>query len=101
MAYQTLMVREARRCGGKGWLAYDSYFRQQAVGDDKADWSRSINQSLYTPVAAAFCVWRATMWRNSAKTVKGKNTQNINKKCITVADRHFVKSCSVTAAMFL
>ena len=46
MAYQTLMVREARRCGGKGWLAYDSYFRQQAVGDDKADWSR-INQSLY------------------------------------------------------
>ena len=46
MAYQTLMVREARRCGGKGWLAYDSYFPQQAVGDDKADWSR-INQSLY------------------------------------------------------
>ena len=43
MAYQTLMVREARRCGSKGWLAY---FRQQAVGDDKADWSR-INRSLY------------------------------------------------------
>ena len=43
LAYQTLIVREAR---GKGWLAYDSYFRQQAVGDDKADWSR-LNQSLY------------------------------------------------------
>ena len=28
LAYQTLIVREARRCGGKGWLAYDSYFRQ-------------------------------------------------------------------------
>ena len=47
LAYQTLIVREARRCGGKGWLAYDSYFRQQAVGDDKADWSW-LNQSLYT-----------------------------------------------------
>ena len=23
LPYQTLMVREARRCGGKGWLAYD------------------------------------------------------------------------------
>ena len=46
LAYQTLIVREARRCGGKGWLAYDSYFRQQAVGDDKADRSR-LNQSLY------------------------------------------------------
>ena len=46
LAYQTLIVREARRFGGKGWLAYDSYFRQQVVGDDKANWSR-LNQSLY------------------------------------------------------
>ena len=46
LAYQTLIVREARRCGGRGWLAYDSFFRQQAVGDDAADWSR-LNQSLY------------------------------------------------------
>ena len=46
LAYQTLIVREARRCGGKGWLAYDSYFRQQVVGDESADWSR-LNQSLY------------------------------------------------------
>ena len=46
LAYQTLIVREARRCGGKGWLAYDSYFRQQAMGNSAADWSR-INQSLY------------------------------------------------------
>ena len=29
LAYQTLIIREARRCGGKGWLAYDSFFRQQ------------------------------------------------------------------------
>ena len=44
LAYQTLIVREACRCGGRGWLAYDS-FRQQVVGDESADWSR-LNQSL-------------------------------------------------------
>jgi hypothetical protein len=33
LAYQTLIVREARRCGGKGWLTYDSYFRQQGGGE--------------------------------------------------------------------
>ena len=27
LAYQTMIVREARRCGGNGWLAYDRYFR--------------------------------------------------------------------------
>ena len=46
LAYQTLIVREARRCGGRGWLAYDSHFRQQVVGNEAADWSR-LNQSLY------------------------------------------------------
>ena len=46
LAYQTLIVREARRCGGNGWLAYDTYFRQQVAGDPSADWS-SLNTSLY------------------------------------------------------
>ena len=46
LAYQTLIVREARRCGGRGWLAYDTMFRQQAAGDSKADWSK-LNNSLY------------------------------------------------------
>ena len=46
LAYQTIIVREARRCGGKGWLAYDTMFRQQVAGDDKADWSK-LNSSLY------------------------------------------------------
>ena len=46
LAYQTLIVREARRCGGRGWLAYDTHFRQQVVGDNSVDWSR-LNQSLY------------------------------------------------------
>lgn len=31
---------------GEGWLAYDSYFRPQAVGDDLLDWLK-LNQSLY------------------------------------------------------
>lgn len=46
LAYQTLIVREARRCGGKDWLAYDTHFRQQVVGNLSADWSK-LNQSLY------------------------------------------------------
>ena len=45
-AYQTMIVREARRCGGNGWLAYDSYFRQQVAGNSSADWSH-LNTSLY------------------------------------------------------
>ena len=45
-AYQTMIVREARRCGGKGWLAYDQMFRQQAA-ISPADWSK-LNNSLYS-----------------------------------------------------
>ena len=67
LVYQTLIVREAplskiqllnlellpqmvpspsplspstARCGGCGWLAYDSMFRQQAAGNPSVDWSR-------------------------------------------------------------
>ena len=31
MAYQTHMIREARRCGGTGWQGYDTMFRQLAA----------------------------------------------------------------------
>ena len=44
-AYQTMIVREARRCGEKGWLAYDQMFRQQAAVRT-TDWSK-LNNSLY------------------------------------------------------
>ena len=44
-AYQTMTVREARRCGGKGWLSYDQMFRQQAAVS-VIDWSK-LNNSLY------------------------------------------------------
>ena len=41
MAYQTLIVREARRCGGKGWLSYDSSFCQQMAGEWRGEeWGR-------------------------------------------------------------
>ena len=45
-AYQTLLMREARRCGGNGWKAYDSTFRQQAASNRELDWSQ-LNSSLY------------------------------------------------------
>ncbi len=33
LAYQTLIAQEAKRCGGKGWLAYDSMFCQQVAAN--------------------------------------------------------------------
>ena len=46
LAYQTMVVREARRCGSAGWQAYDTMFRQQVSNDPKSDWSK-LNSSLY------------------------------------------------------
>ena len=45
-AYQTVIVREARRCGGKGWQMYDAMFRQQAAQRTEADWS-NLNSAIY------------------------------------------------------
>ena len=47
LAYQTMIVREARRCGGRGWLAYDTMFRQQVAVKPESDWSK-LNNSLYS-----------------------------------------------------
>jgi hypothetical protein len=33
LTYARLIVREARRHGGSGWLQYDRVFRQQAAAD--------------------------------------------------------------------
>ena len=46
LAYQATMLREARRCGGQGWRAYDAMFRQLAAAEPSTDWSR-LNPSLY------------------------------------------------------
>ena len=77
LAYQTTLVREARRCGGGGWAAYDMAFRQQAATDKECDWSK-LNSSLY-PVTfmaqatqqggarAAPTAWRWTTWETSVR----------------------------------
>lgn len=44
--YQTKLVREARRCGGGGWLVYDTAFRQQMATDLDCNWAK-LNSSLY------------------------------------------------------
>ena len=46
-AYQAFMVTEYRKCGGRGWLIYDSLFRQQLPSIEAAEFGR-INQSLYS-----------------------------------------------------
>ena len=53
LAYQTMLVREARRCGGNGWQAYDTMFRQQVANDPAADWSK-LNSSLYSVTFLAY-----------------------------------------------
>ena len=46
-AYATMMVKEARRFGFRGWLQYDQLFRQHATKDPTlADWAR-LNSALY------------------------------------------------------
>ena len=52
-AYQALMIGEARRCGGKGWLMYDVGFRQQISSWEKADFSR-LNQTLFATTMLAY-----------------------------------------------
>ena len=47
LAYQTMVVREARRCGGRGWQSYNAMFRQQAAISPSVDWSK-LNNSLYS-----------------------------------------------------
>jgi len=45
LAYQTIIIREARQCGGGGWQGYDRMFRQQAALSPGLDWSQ-LNSSL-------------------------------------------------------
>ena len=47
MAYQTIMIREARRSGGGGWQGYDNMFRQLAATVPSTDWGQ-LNSALYT-----------------------------------------------------
>ena len=53
LAYQAMMIGEARRCGGRGWLLYDAAFRQQIRSYDTMDFAK-INQSLYSTTFLAY-----------------------------------------------
>ena len=39
LAYARLLIKEAQRHGGAGWLDYDRAFRQQAAGDPSIRWN--------------------------------------------------------------
>ena len=52
-AYQALIVSEHRRCGGRGWLLYDSAFRQQVRSLEDTDFSQ-VNQALYSTTFLAY-----------------------------------------------
>ena len=39
LAYARLLIREAQRHGGLGWLDYDKAFRQQAAADPSLKWN--------------------------------------------------------------
>ena len=71
LAYQTTIIREARRCGGNGWLQYDSFFRQQVAGNPDADWS-SLNTSLY---AVTFLAQGGKGGQSCASCMEADHTQ--------------------------
>lgn len=52
-AYQAMMISEHRKCGGRGWLLYDSAFRQQIASLESTDFSK-INQGLYSTTFLAY-----------------------------------------------
>ena len=60
LAYQALMISEARRCGGRGWLLYDAAFRQQIRSFDSVDFAK-VNQSLYSTTFLAYGGGRAKL----------------------------------------
>ena len=66
--YQALMIAEHRKCGGRGWLLYDSAFRQQIVSLETTDFSR-LNQSLYLTN-----FWHLAVGVSSAQDVSWQTT---------------------------
>ena len=62
LAYQTIIIRKARRCGGGGWQGYDRMFRQQAVSSPGVDWSQ-LNSSLFAVTFLALQNGRGKTYR--------------------------------------
>ena len=50
-AYKRLLIREAARHPGLGWLSYDSFFRQQAAADPSLRWD-SLHSDLFAITVA-------------------------------------------------
>ena len=55
LAYACLIIREAQRHGGSGWLDYDRVFRQQAALDPSVKWNE-----LHPGIQAATLVGRSS-----------------------------------------
>lgn len=53
LAYQATIVAEARRCGGRGWLLYDTAFRQNITSLEETDFSH-LEQSIYATTFLAY-----------------------------------------------
>ena len=79
LAYAILIIREAMRHGGMGWLDYDRLFRQQAALDPSLEWN-TVHPSLQattilsqrheqgsTTGPLAPYVWNVTTWRHSVR----------------------------------
>ena len=65
LAYAHLMVREAQRHGGSGWLDYDRVFRQQAALDPSLRWN-----TLHPGIQAATLVGRTAAYTGNQTTLQ-------------------------------
>ena len=81
LAYQMLIIREARRLGGKGWLAYDTMFRQQAATSNTVDWSQ-LNSTLY---AVTFLAQQGNRTRPCALCMESDHRED---ECSLGSDDH-------------
>ena len=73
LAYARLMIREAQRHGGLGWLDYDRIFRQQVALDSSLPWN-TLHPGLQAatlvtqfPTPPVFC----TLWREADHSASG------------------------------
>ena len=53
LTYACLIIREAQRHGGPGWLEYDRVFREQAAMDSSIPW-QEINASLHAATVLSY-----------------------------------------------
>ena len=49
LAYMRLLIQEAQRHGGKGWVNYDYIFQSIAATDETTDWAQLYPSLLTSP----------------------------------------------------